>query len=67
MSTATMPMYRWDDLPWKKFRKVVWKLQKRIYQAMLGTFDRRPVIEEPCEAKVSRTVLKPSGGGDSAA
>ena len=35
MSTATMPMYRWDDLPWKKFRKVVWKLQKRIYQAML--------------------------------
>jgi len=35
MSTATTPMYRWDDLPWKKFRKVVWKLQKRIYQAML--------------------------------
>ncbi len=35
MSTATLPMYRWDDLPWKKFRKVVWKLQKRIYQAML--------------------------------
>src|SRR5258708_40151012 len=35
MSTAIMPMYRWDDIPWKKFRKVVWKLQKRIYQAML--------------------------------
>jgi RNA-directed DNA polymerase len=35
MSTATMPMYRWADLPWKKFRKIVWKLQKRIYQAML--------------------------------
>lgn len=35
MSTATVPMYRWDDLPWKQFRKVVWKLQKRIYQAML--------------------------------
>jgi RNA-directed DNA polymerase len=30
-----MPMYRWADLPWKKFRKVVWKLQKRIYQATL--------------------------------
>src|SRR6266849_8287581 len=35
MSTATMPMYRWDELPWKKFRRVVWKLQKRIYQATL--------------------------------
>src|SRR5437667_4148503 len=35
MSTATLPMYRWDDLPWKKFRRIVWKLQKRIYQATL--------------------------------
>jgi len=36
MSTATLPMYRWDDLPWKKFRRIVWKLQKRIYQATLS-------------------------------
>src|SRR6266540_296189 len=35
MSTATMPMYRWDELPWKKFRRTVWKLQKRIYRARL--------------------------------
>src|SRR6266542_745173 len=35
MSTATMPMYRWDELPWKKFRRTVWKLQTRIYRARL--------------------------------
>lgn len=25
--------YEWADLPWKKFEKVLYKLQKRIYQA----------------------------------
>jgi RNA-directed DNA polymerase len=29
-----------------------------------GTNDNRQMIEEPCDAKVSSTVLKPSGGGD---
>jgi RNA-directed DNA polymerase len=29
-----------------------------------GTSDKRHVAEEPCEAKVSSTVLKPSRGGD---
>ena len=27
--------YEWADLPWKKFEKVLYKLQKRIYQASL--------------------------------
>ncbi len=27
--------YKWADLPWKKFEKVLHKLQKRIYQASL--------------------------------
>ena len=27
--------YEWSDLPWKKFEKVLYKLQKRIYQASL--------------------------------
>ena len=27
--------YEWTDLPWKKFEKVLYKLQKRIYQASL--------------------------------
>jgi hypothetical protein len=29
--------------------------------------DKHQIIEEPCEAKVSRTVLKTSGTGDSLA
>ncbi len=37
MSTvAQPPMYGWDTIPWKKVRRSVWKLQKRIYQAMRG-------------------------------
>ena len=33
MNTATRPMYEWQDLPWKKIERAVFKLQKRIYQA----------------------------------
>ncbi len=32
MNTATRPMYEWQDLPWKKIERAVFKLQKRIYQ-----------------------------------
>ena len=36
MSTVALsPMYGWDTIPWKKLRRSVWKLQKRIYQATL--------------------------------
>src|SRR5215210_6347642 len=37
MSTAghTEPMYGWKDLPWKRFERQVFKLQKRIYRASL--------------------------------
>jgi RNA-directed DNA polymerase len=36
MSTVAMlPMYGWDTIPWKKFRRSVFKLQKRIYRATL--------------------------------
>ena len=35
MNTATRPMYEWQDLPWKKIERNVFKLQKRIYQASL--------------------------------
>jgi len=34
---------------------------------MRGTDDNSQIVEEPCEANVSSTVLKPSGGGDSVA
>ena len=33
MNTAIRPMYRWQDLPWQKIERNVFKLQKRIYQA----------------------------------
>lgn len=33
MNTAQQPMYKWQDLPWKKIERAVFKLQKRIYQA----------------------------------
>lgn len=33
MSTAIVPMYEWKNLPWNKYERKVFKLQKRIYQA----------------------------------
>lgn len=33
MSTATTPMYEWNSIPWRKLERMVFKLQKRIYQA----------------------------------
>lgn len=33
MNTASQPMYRWQDLSWRKIERAVFKLQKRIYQA----------------------------------
>jgi RNA-directed DNA polymerase len=28
-------MYGWNEIPWRKLEKVVYKLQQRIYQASL--------------------------------
>ena len=67
MNTVSQPMYKWQDLPWRTIERAVFKLQKRIYQAAKGsTYDKSQMTEEPCDAKGSSTVLKPSGGGDSA-
>jgi RNA-directed DNA polymerase len=33
MNTACEPMYAWQDLPWRKIERAVFKLQHRIYQA----------------------------------
>jgi RNA-directed DNA polymerase len=41
--------------------------QKTARDAVAGTNDNGQMVEEPDEANVSRPVLKPSGGGDSAA
>jgi RNA-directed DNA polymerase len=33
MNTASKPMYEWNQLPWRKLERMVYKLQKRIYRA----------------------------------
>ena len=33
MNTATIPMYEWSDVNWRKLERSVFKLQKRIFQA----------------------------------
>ncbi len=33
MNTVSTPMDKWQDLPWSKIERAVFKLQKRIYQA----------------------------------
>jgi len=33
MNTAPGPMYAWQDLPWRKIERAVFKLQHRIYRA----------------------------------
>lgn len=32
----SMPMYRWEHLPWETIERNVFKLQKRIYRASHG-------------------------------
>src|SRR5499433_4603375 len=33
MNTARRPMYAWQDIPWPKVERAVFKLQQRIYRA----------------------------------
>lgn len=33
MNTALQPMYEWNQTPWRKLERMVYKLQKRIYRA----------------------------------
>jgi len=33
MSTSIKTMYKWNDIPWRKLQRNVFKLQNRIYQA----------------------------------
>ena len=50
----------WAGIPWRKLEKHLYRLQKRIFKASRDneasiTNDR--ITEEPCDAKVSSTVL----------
>src|SRR5262249_28178448 len=33
MNTARRPMYAWQEIPWHKVERAVFKLQQRIYRA----------------------------------
>ena len=33
MNTALRPRYAWQDIPWRKIERAVFKLQQRIYRA----------------------------------
>ncbi|MEQ8463441.1 group II intron reverse transcriptase/maturase [Coleofasciculus sp. E1-EBD-02] len=33
MNTESTPMYKWQDIPWRKLERNIFKLQKRIYKA----------------------------------
>jgi hypothetical protein len=56
-------MYEWQDLPWKKIERNVFKLQKRIYQAsQRGTDDSSQSGEEPDEVSISSPVLNQRWG-----
>ena len=33
MNTERSPMYAWQDVPWRRVERAIFKLQKRIYRA----------------------------------
>lgn len=33
MNTVSKPMYEWNQIPWRKLERTIFKLQKRIYRA----------------------------------
>jgi len=54
----------WQDLPWKKFQKVVFRLQKRIYQAAcMVPVPGAAEGEEPCEGTTFMHGSGAAGGG----
>ena len=61
-------MYDWKTIPWRKLEVIVFKLQKRIYQASrrgdmsdeMYAMTTHYLAVEPDEGKLSRPVLKTS-------
>ena len=57
----------WQDKPWKHFQRVVFRLQKRIYQAQVhSTHDTGHQVEKLHDRKRSRAVLQRQEAGQSA-
>lgn len=70
--TAVMPSHTedWRTLPWRAIERNVFRLQQRIYRATARgkstanrVHDKDSSSEEPCEVKVSCTVLEWRGDG----
>lgn len=55
MVTVKSPMNGWKDIPWKKIERIVFKLQKRIYQASLRG-------EHRTVHRLQRLLMKSRGG-----
>lgn len=57
MNTESKPMYKWNEIDWRKLERRVFKLQKRIYQASLSG-NVRDTME------VDHVIPKSKGGKD---
>jgi RNA-directed DNA polymerase len=60
-TVAQQPMDRWQDIPWKKIEREVFKLQKRIYRAEQRGDQKqvRPTPKTALAFPVSQTVSRP--------
>lgn len=73
MADALKHTEAWENKPWKRFQRVVFRLQKRIYQAeqrgdrchsaVGGARDKGYRIEELDDRNRSRPVLQRQGVG----
>ncbi len=64
MADALEHTEAWETPPLKSFQRVVFRLQKRIYQAQIqGAHDQGHRVEEPYDRKRSRTVLQRQEAG----
>jgi protein-arginine kinase len=54
-TVVTQLMDGWKAINRKQVRRNVFKLQKRIYQASIGTTDNCRMIEEPCEVETLKS------------
>ncbi len=65
MADAQKHTEAWQDLPWKKFQKVVFRLQKRIYQAACSWYPCQgpPKARSRVKGQLSCTVLERQEAG----
>ena len=62
--TSVKTTVEWNTINWKQLERRVYKIQKRIDQALAGIHDKNHTTKDPYEVKVSCTVLETSRSGD---